>query len=119
MILVRWAIPDMSSELRDQIRREAYITNEIIIKQEATRAKTEEQPTPNPSSPEPVFAGARMAQLIKGHLSSSQLDLVMHGPGDPTAPGHSNRRQRDNSSSNFIQSERAAARNRNTEMSSL
>lgn len=38
MILVRWAIPDMSAELRDKIRREAYITNEIIIKQEALRA---------------------------------------------------------------------------------
>lgn len=39
MIWVRWAIPDMSSELRDKIRREAYITNEIIIKQEAERAR--------------------------------------------------------------------------------
>lgn len=39
MIWVRWAIPDMSQELRDKIRREAYITNEIIIKQEAERAR--------------------------------------------------------------------------------
>lgn len=39
MILVRWGIPDMSGDLRDQIRREAYITNEIIIKQEAIRAR--------------------------------------------------------------------------------
>lgn len=39
MILVRWCIPDMSQELRDQIRREAYITNEIIIKQETLRAR--------------------------------------------------------------------------------
>lgn len=39
MLLVRWAIPDMSGDLRDQIRREAYITNEIIIKQEAIRAR--------------------------------------------------------------------------------
>lgn len=39
MIWVRWAIPDMSAELRDQIRREAYITNEIIIRQEAERAR--------------------------------------------------------------------------------
>lgn len=39
MILVRWAIPDMPAELRDKIRREAYITNEIIIKQEAERAQ--------------------------------------------------------------------------------
>ncbi|KAJ9596645.1 hypothetical protein L9F63_012342, partial [Diploptera punctata] len=39
MILVRWCIPDMRTELRDQIRREAYITNEIIIQQEALRAR--------------------------------------------------------------------------------
>lgn len=39
MIWVRWAIPDMSNELRDKIRREAYITNDIIIKQEAERAR--------------------------------------------------------------------------------
>lgn len=39
MIWVRWAIPDMSPKLRDKIRREAYITNEIIIKQEAERAR--------------------------------------------------------------------------------
>ncbi|XP_043284882.1 anoctamin-4-like [Venturia canescens] len=37
MILVRWYVPDMSPELRDQIRRETYITNEIIIQQEAER----------------------------------------------------------------------------------
>lgn len=39
MILVRWCIPDMSVELRDQIRREVYVTNEIIIEQEAHRAR--------------------------------------------------------------------------------
>lgn len=39
MIIVRWAIPDMSTELRDKIRREAYITNEIIIAQEAKRSQ--------------------------------------------------------------------------------
>lgn len=39
MIVVRWCIPDMKSDLRDQIRREAYITNEIIIRQETLRAR--------------------------------------------------------------------------------
>jgi hypothetical protein len=38
MLLVRWIIPDVSGKLKDQIRRETYITNEIIIKQEAKRA---------------------------------------------------------------------------------
>lgn len=31
MIIVRWAIPDMSGELRDRIRREAYIINTFIL----------------------------------------------------------------------------------------
>lgn len=35
MIWVRWAIPDIPKDLKDSIRREAYITNRIIIKQEA------------------------------------------------------------------------------------
>lgn len=39
MIILKWCIPDMSGELRDRIRREAYITNEIIIKQETLRAQ--------------------------------------------------------------------------------
>ncbi|XP_043474457.1 anoctamin-1-like [Leptopilina heterotoma] len=38
MILVRWIIPDMSNSLRKRIRREIYITNEIIIQHEAHRA---------------------------------------------------------------------------------
>lgn len=39
MIIVKWGIPDIPSDLRDKIRREAYITNEIIIKQETLRAQ--------------------------------------------------------------------------------
>lgn len=40
MIIVRWCIPDMPASLRDQIRREAYITNEIIIRQETMKMKS-------------------------------------------------------------------------------
>lgn len=40
MIIVRWVIPDQSQKLKDQIRREAYITKEIIIKQETLRARS-------------------------------------------------------------------------------
>lgn len=38
MIVVRWMIPDMSADLRDRIRREAYVINEIIINKERQRA---------------------------------------------------------------------------------
>ena len=68
MILVRWCIPDMPVELKDQIRREVYITNEIIIRQEALRARAslfgEEI---NPSSP----------VLGWSHLSGSDIDLAL------------------------------------------
>lgn len=43
MIIVRWAIPDMSGELRDRIRREAYVINTFIL--EETRGRSEKEPT--------------------------------------------------------------------------
>lgn len=39
MIVVQWCIPDMSPKLRDQIKREAYLTSDMIIKQETLRAR--------------------------------------------------------------------------------
>ncbi|XP_072402314.1 anoctamin-5-like isoform X2 [Diabrotica undecimpunctata] len=39
LIIVKWLIPDIPADLKDRIRREAYITNEIIIKQETRRAQ--------------------------------------------------------------------------------
>jgi hypothetical protein len=36
---VQWLIPDTSRRLRDEIRKEAYLTNEIIIHQERKRAQ--------------------------------------------------------------------------------
>jgi len=38
-MLLRWLIPDIPKKLEDQIRRESYLTNEIIIKQEMLRAR--------------------------------------------------------------------------------
>lgn len=39
MTVVEWTIPDVSRKLNDRIKREAYRTNEIIIKNEMERAK--------------------------------------------------------------------------------
>ncbi|GFG30571.1 hypothetical protein Cfor_10489 [Coptotermes formosanus] len=36
---VQWLIPDTSRRLRDEMRKEAYLTNEIIIDQERKRAQ--------------------------------------------------------------------------------
>lgn len=87
MIFVRWVIPDMSNELRDQIRREAYITNEIIIKQETMRARLGTS-TAKKEEIEHNVAVIRMEQIMNETMSGSQLDLVihgdeLHGPSDP------------------------------------
>ncbi|XP_062563728.1 anoctamin-1 isoform X2 [Armigeres subalbatus] len=87
MILVRWCIPDMSQELRDQIRREAYITNEIIIKQETLRARMDRedeftQNNSNARNRKPMEAAnnsfVQLERLISSNLSGSQLDLFIH-----------------------------------------
>ncbi|XP_059619123.1 anoctamin-4 isoform X2 [Phlebotomus argentipes] len=96
MILVRWCIPDMPCELRDQIRREAYITNEIIIKQETIRARNEKccdvnapRATFRDSNPSANFIKMeQIEQLMNTKLSAAQLDLVIHGPDNPVAPGY-------------------------------
>lgn len=38
-MLIRWCIPDVPRKLSERIRQEAYLTNEIIIKQEMIRAR--------------------------------------------------------------------------------
>lgn len=56
MLAVKWCVPDIPGALRDQIRREAYITNEIIIKQEMLRVRRAERtPTPMREDSEPCF----------------------------------------------------------------
>lgn len=130
MILVRWGIPDMSNKLRDQIRREAYITNEIIIKQETARARINQRENSIRDSVdhilEPTMNTERMEQLLSENLSSSQLDLVMHGPGQPTAPGHCKPNQYESVNNAFLESEKkntgkmqSSEVNKITEMSSL
>ncbi|KAK9512825.1 hypothetical protein O3M35_001156 [Rhynocoris fuscipes] len=39
VLMVQWCIPDIPGKLKEQIRREAFITNEIIIHQEAERTR--------------------------------------------------------------------------------
>jgi anoctamin-1 len=60
MILVRWCIPDTPRGLREQIRREAYLTNQLIIEQEARRARS--QHASHASSQEPTLRQESMRQ---------------------------------------------------------
>lgn len=61
---------------------------------------------------EPMSHSERILQLMSGHLSRSQLDLVMHGPDDPTAPGHAKPRQADKVNNTFIETEKNSGRDK-------
>ncbi|GJQ69773.1 hypothetical protein Trydic_g22332 [Trypoxylus dichotomus] len=81
----------MPRELSDKIRREAYITNEIIIKQETLRAQAVPKATPDhisalerlgagdmPSTPE------QWDRLIAKSLSGSDFDFMVHNNSFPS-----------------------------------
>ena len=91
MILVRWCIPDMSSELRDKIRRETYITNEIIIQQEAQRACIRSGEIDEPEyirqRAQDREGAERWNRVMRNSLSMSEFDLEVHGsPISPNSP---------------------------------
>ncbi|XP_017060819.1 anoctamin-1 isoform X2 [Drosophila ficusphila] len=97
MILVRWCIPDMSVELRDQIRREIYVTNEIIIDQEAHRARFErakrcssvlqtpvDQDMDAASIQEPNAKFINIEKLLTENLTQIEMDAIIHGENQTT-----------------------------------
>lgn len=104
MILVRWLIPDISAELKDQIRREAYITNEIIIKQEAIRASQVA------SGRSYINSDSAWNRLLGNNLSGSQLDLFIHSETENRAK---NRFKRRNKTQDFVDHE--SSQNNNNE----
>lgn len=87
MILVRWCIPDMSPKLRDKIRREAYVTNEIIIHQEALRAHARSEIDEATIAQTYVISNEssnRWNRVMRDSLSTSDFDLEVHG--SPVSP---------------------------------
>ncbi|KAJ2943995.1 hypothetical protein O0L34_g8319 [Tuta absoluta] len=86
MIIVRWAIPDMSGELRDRIRREAYVINSFILEETrarslASRARTPRDPRYPADAPPAETAGETVGSNLN-HLvsmSGSDFDLAAHG----------------------------------------
>lgn len=80
MILIRWCIPDMSPQLRNRIRREAYFTNEIIIQHEAQRACRKRG-----NSCDQLYSGAQEHKIdhwnrvLRDSISSFDFDLEVHG----------------------------------------
>ncbi|RZF39456.1 hypothetical protein LSTR_LSTR000977 [Laodelphax striatellus] len=67
VLFVQWLVPDMPSRLRDQIHRENYITNEIIIAQEAKRARCNSSIFNSVEDMKQVFSRIR-------HLSENRED---------------------------------------------
>jgi anoctamin-1 len=112
MILVRWMIPDISGELRDQIRREAYITNEIIIRQEAQRASQ------NASGRSYIKNKSAWNRLMDNNFSGSQLDLFIHKEDETRAKKRKWKRNKTADSAEFIQSEVGASNNNKGEAKS-
>ncbi|KAF3425387.1 hypothetical protein E2986_02577 [Frieseomelitta varia] len=92
MILVRWCIPDMHPKLRDKIRREAYITNEIIIQQEALRAS--ERSADDGDTNQHIItlneSTNRWNRVMRSSLSNSEFDLEIHG--SPISPANTHSR---------------------------
>jgi anoctamin-1 len=103
MILVRWLIPNISADLKDQIRREAYITNEIIIKQEALRASRDASKNPH------VGSNSAWNRLISNNLSGSQLDLFIHSENET----RTRKRLKKDKTQEFIDSETQDSENNN------
>ncbi|XP_015432164.1 PREDICTED: anoctamin-1-like [Dufourea novaeangliae] len=81
MILIRWCIPDMNPKLRDRIRREAYMTNELIIRQEARRACVRSADVNENTN--------RWSRVMRTSLSNSEFDLEIHGSPVPASNTHS------------------------------
>lgn len=97
MLLVRWLIPDVSGDLRDQIRREAYITNEIIIKQEALRASEVV------SAKNYIKSQTAWNKLLNNNLTGSQLDLFIHSQNETKTKAR--KRFRRNKTEDFLKNE--------------
>lgn len=72
----------MSPKLRDKIRREAYITNEIIIQHEAQRAcklPADEVDHVERRVADESNSANRWNRVLKGPLSAFDFDLEVHG----------------------------------------
>ena len=83
--LIAYLIPDVPAELKVQIRKEAYISNEIIIKTELLRAQGK--------SPEEDTALVEMAETVPVYQSddTGSVKLIQR-----KTPGNSPEREAEN-----------------------
>lgn len=81
-MLLKWSIPDVPRKLQEQIRRENYLTNEIIIKQEMLRARGASA-SGDSTAWNPV-AGDKEMELVR--CPSNSNSLRRRNPHDITHP---------------------------------
>ncbi|XP_045542104.1 anoctamin-1 isoform X5 [Papilio machaon] len=81
MIIVKWAIPDMSGELRDRIRREAYVINSFILDETRARTLAERNNSRTDTRADARAQGDRSDSDWNhiASLSGSDFDLAAHG----------------------------------------
>ncbi|KAG8249797.1 Anoctamin-1 [Homalodisca vitripennis] len=77
VLAVQWLIPDISGKLKEQIRREAYLTNEIIISQEALRARKRSNLSLDGSLD---FSQPSHSRNVGNHVSVNPMDLELEQP---------------------------------------
>jgi anoctamin-1 len=109
MILVRWCIPDMSVTLKDTIRREVYVTNEIIIQQETMRARLgqgSQHTLPRSTGHEKTAALAKWQEIWNENLSGSQLDLKIFENNAGVSGIGRRKSRRDDENESFLLNER-------------
>lgn len=90
VLFVGWCIPDIPGHLKEQIRREVFITNEIIIHQEAMRARgyrvSEGTDSSSPESKETGdYIHLRKPKKKEWHKDFSvrpQDEALVHRPSD-------------------------------------
>lgn len=82
MILVRWCVPDMSADLRNKIRREAYLTNKTIIQHEAERALQRTNSNESVITRRESYQNEnadRLNRVMRDSMSITDFDLEVHG----------------------------------------
>ena len=79
-------MPNLRSDLKERVRREAYLTNEIIIRQELLRAKKEEPPpSPTTTLRQRMNGKHTLSDIFRLLKNQSQLNLSHEGEtGDIT-----------------------------------
>ncbi|KAK4887282.1 hypothetical protein RN001_003553 [Aquatica leii] len=74
---VQWIIPDVPKKLSIQIKREAYRTNETIIKYETERAKTKLKSASSINSPSFLHAGANGDVHAEGPSNNYKQEIAI------------------------------------------